>query len=208
MPKWRNGEARSFMVASQGFCTRMYLRREAIRPLFREVASTFKTDATLRDDVFEGVQAVRETTNSVVNSNMEPAAFAQQLIRTLGVPPKSGIATELSVHFTSLYLLSVIDGVDLLSSTAAEHCSRRILQQVRAAKRNGRNPDFEGLEFYLRHMSEIGGMMHSAKFDAHVASVMRDTAQIMKQDRMQREEEAALEKSRKGKKGKDRDDDG
>ena len=169
-------------------------------PLFRVVARKFDTASKMDARIFgDSPCAVSEVTESITTSNHEPNAFCSEMLRGSGVGLKSGIGQELQVHFFSLWLLAVVDAIDLRRSATAQHLARRILQQTRALKRNPKAPDYDGLDTYLRHMQGAGGEIRAVKFEAHVAAENRDTAQIMKQNRLQKEEQEAEEKRRRGK---------
>lgn len=167
-------------------------------PLFRHVASEFERNVIPNPNLFgTSPSACLEVVDAIVSSSHEPAGYALELIRNLGVNVRSGLSVEMLVHFHTLFLLAVVDGINLPQTAAGEHLARRLLQQSRAAKRNPRNPDFEGLDMYLNHMSELQTNMKSLKFDKHVAEVQRDRATALKQMRLDREEKE-LEERRKG----------
>ena len=95
------------------------------------------------------------------------------------------------------YLLSAVDRLNLSRLHAAEHLSRRILQIQRAARKNPRNPSFEGLEVFGRHLPGVSQPLRTAEFDKFVTDAQKVDAFVMKQDRLMREETAALQKQSK-----------
>ena len=176
------------------------------RPLFRAVASQFDTAAVPNVDLFmDSPSAMAEVADSIVGSSLEPVAFGQELIRSSGGTLRSGIGTEMVMHFYTLWCLAVVDGLDLRRLAGAEHVARRLLQQSRALGRSPKSPDFDGLGVYTRHMGECVGRIFSLKFDKYVADTMRDAAQVMKQTRLAREENALEDKNKKKKREKDED---
>ena len=123
-----------------------------------------------------------------------------------GINAKSGLAKEFMQHVFSLHFLYCHDLIDGRRVSVAEHICRRLLCVQKAVKRNCKNPDFDGMEPYERHMSDITGAVHATTFDRHVAQEQKDAAVTLKQDRLNREEQAH-EVERRKKKGKDKDKD-
>ena len=88
-----------------------------------------------------------------------------------------------------------LDPTQLISSVFR---LRRLLQIEAAVERNPKQPDFDGLEVMMTSAVTPGGAIVTKKFNTWVTERQRETAQIMKQGRMLREEKAAESKRSKG----------
>ena len=73
---------------------------------------------------------------------------------------------------------------------------------MRAIERNPKQPDFNRYEMLARHM-EVGSIARMPNVTKHVAEEQRQDAQVLKQQRLAREETEALTKNdNKKQKGK------
>ena len=167
------------------------------RRLFASVWPQMDASAPL-SPLFTGVPAVEELCSSIAASGMEPPQYFTNYLAESGLNRRSGLATELALHFWTLWTMATMDQLDLRRSAAAEHICRRILQTQEAIKRNSQAPDFTGLEIYTRHAQECQGGAHAPRFRTFVASVMKDEAAYMKQTRLAKEEEEAVATRAKG----------
>ena len=129
---------------------------------------------------------------------MEPAGAMQAYFAAQAISAGSALAREMTIHAHTLFLMYCVDRYQTSRSSAAQHVSRRLLQQLAAVRRNPKSPDFEGLEPYMRHLGDLGGVMQAPRFDCFVANSMKDMAQVQKQARMVKEEAEAASKPRKG----------
>ena len=120
---------------------------------------------------------------------MEPITFIQTMISRTGLTPKSSIAIELQVQFWTLWSMVVIDKLHVTKLASAEHVARRILQQLEAVRKNSRSPDYTGLDAYMSHcVDATESLCRTSGLDKHIASHMKDEAQILKSQRQAREE--------------------
>ena len=105
-----------------------------------------------------------------------------------------------------MWLLVVVGRTDPGRLAAGEQIARLILQIQRAVRKNAAAPDFEGLDFYSRHCADITGVVRTPTFDRFVSDLQKAEAQVLKQQRLSREEIEASEKTRKSKRtgGKDK----
>ena len=71
----------------------------------------------------------------------------------------------------------------------------------RAVRRNSRSPDFEGLECFLANSLDPHGGLVALDFERYIAEVQKSEAQVLKQQRLAKEETEANEK-RKQHRGK------
>jgi hypothetical protein len=109
-------------------------------------------------------------------ANQEPNVFIEALIHRLGINPRSGVAIEMTIHMWTLYSLAIFDGHDLRRSVAGEHVARRLLQQLKAVRRNAKAPDYENLETYNSHCLDADGVAKVRGFEKHVTAPQRDLA--------------------------------
>ena len=118
---------------------------------------------------------------------------------------------EFGNHIHTLWLLSCHDRLDVAQLAAGEHIARRVLQIQRSVKKNPQNPEFDGLDAYMRHSQDASGTVFAPTFDRHIAEVQKNEAQVLKQFRLTREEEDQVATERRGKKkppGEGQDDPG
>ena len=174
------------------------------RPVpFRDAVVVFERGVEPARPRFEGPCACEEILNFFDGTGMEPSGAMQGYFAAQGISSGSALAREMTIHAHTLWLLWCVDRYQVARSSAAQHVSRRLLQQLAAVRRNPKSPDFEGLEPYMRHVGDLGGMMRAPKFDSWVATSMKDLAQVQKQARMVKEEaEAAAKPGRNGKNNK------
>ena len=164
--------------------------------LFREAFANF-VDKTPDSELFEGPSAATELCKSISASDLEPSAYVEQFILNSGVAARGGLAMELRCSVHALALLATNDRLNLPSLSGCEHLSRHSLQLMRAAKKNPKSPDFEGLEPYVRHMGVAASTtVRTPKFDQHVSEAQRTEAFIMKQNRLVREETSSHAKAK------------
>ena len=170
------------------------------RLLFRTASDSFDASAVADASVFEGPASINEVVKAISSSGVEPAGYLSQWLTSSGVPPRSGTAVEMQVLVYTIWSMAVVDRLDLGHLASAEHLARRFLQIQRAVKKSPKQPDYSGLDVYMRHMSEITPTAYAPHFDKFIAGTMKDEAVTMKSHRMNLEETDAVEK-RKQKKG-------
>ena len=169
------------------------------RPLFREAAQKFDTAATPNRICFvDGPSAAADVVALITGSNMEAGPFAVDFIQKQGLNPKSGTAVEIVLNCKLMDIMAIDDGHDLRRSAAAEHTARRILQQMKAVRKNPKTPDYDQLDHYMDHVTELVTTARWGKFDKHVADIRKDEAVVMKGERLAREETEAETKKKKG----------
>ena len=151
---------------------------------------------------FQRPHALKEIHNGIESSGLEVSGWIAQYLATSGINVKSGLAMEFTQLVYALHFLLCADLLDVSHLAGAEHLSRCILMILKAVRRSPKNPDFEGLDVYQLHLQDSSGAVHAPEFDKHASEYMRNTAVMMKQDRLNREEKEADEKRKKGKKDK------
>ena len=99
--------------------------------------------------------------------------------------------------FTALHLFQAYDKFDLPQIAGIEFLARWALMIQAAVRRQPRAPNFEGLEAYLSHSIDESGGVITSDFTKYVAEEQKAEAQVMKQNRLLREEHTADDKRRK-----------
>ena len=97
------------------------------------------------------------------------------------------------------------DQLDLPATAVGEFLVRRLVQVETAVRRAPLSPDYSGLEHMLSTAVDASGSVVPIEFTKWSTSVIRDDAQVLKQNRLWGEEQAQQAKrgKGKGKKGKD-----
>ena len=182
------------------------------KPLLRVVLASCGKPQDPNRRVFTGPSATAELIEAIVKTGMEIPQFIQHSLTNMGANSQGAAGTQLVSELWALHFMIVEDRLDPYSSTAAEHLARSILRLMRALRRNGKAPDFSGLQGYLSHLGEPGGSLLTPSFDRHIADLQRDDAQHLKQQRLNREELGHEDKHKKDKqkdpKGKGKGDQG
>ena len=88
----------------------------------------------------KSAMAMPEVALAVAGSGLEPVAFGDELVRTLGISATSGLALEVKNIVFSFWAHTCVDGCDPLHSTVMEHLARRLLQIQRAARKMRSRP--------------------------------------------------------------------
>ncbi len=148
---------------------------------------------------FEGTPAIEEVCKSIAAAGVEPNFYCGQWENLSGINARSGLCLEHRILVFAVWYYAAADGLDPGQSAAMEHLARRLLQIERAVKRNHKNPDFESLGQYTDHMAEPGMGVRAPGFDAHIAAKMKTENYILKEARLAREEQEAIDKKKKEK---------
>ena len=167
------------------------------RPLFRTALASCGGAQVVDPQTFEGPAAYPEVVAAIARSGLEPPGFCQQYFTTSGLSAKSSLGIEFNYLVHTLWLMTCVDRLDGYRLVSSEHVARRILQIQSAVKKNARSPDFEGLSEYMKHAGEVSGRVSAPTFEKHIAERQRDAAQILKQNRLAKEEGEAEEKRRR-----------
>ena len=146
----------------------------------------------------DGPGVADEFLTGVVSTGHELLTHGDQLIVQLGVASRGALASEYRVLMTCLHFLVVYDQLNILNLAGSEFLLRRARMLQKAAQRNARAPDYEGLEMYLSHRLDVHGGVTTAAFDRHVAEEQRTLGTALKQSRLWREEREAEKKKQGG----------
>ena len=86
------------------------------------------------------------------------------------------------------------DQVDISILSGCEYSVRRLIHIEAAAKRNPRQPDFEGLDAILDASTDSSGAASATKFMDYVANIQKDQVMVYKAGRLWHEEQTQLSK--------------
>ena len=129
-----------------------------------------------------------EFPEGVEATGLDLPAYHGHWIKRSGVHPKASVAVEFGNILEVLRHLICYDQLDVTNMAGAELIARRALQIQRAVRQNPRQPSFEGLEAMLSTALDESGGVVTSKFDEYVANEQKNTATILKQQRLWREE--------------------
>ena len=135
--------------------------------------------------------------------------YHQSWVAASGVTPNSAVAHDHRILLEAVRLGLVYDQINVANSAMAEQIVRRLVQHEMATEKDPKHPDYGGLGALLSGSVEDKGRIAVPKFTKYIAERQQQHAQILKQNRVLREEKAAEAKRRKGKgKGKGKGDAG
>jgi hypothetical protein len=165
-------------------------RSDGVRAsVLREEISNLKADVKVAGGwPFQGPAAMGEFIAGVVATGHECLAYGPHWIKLSGLSPQSGLAIEFLVLITVLHFGITMDQLNPLNLVSFEMIARRLLMIQKAVKRNFKAPDFEGLEIYLSHSFDTNGGITTQAFDKHISDLQKSEAQIMKHQRLFKEE--------------------
>ena len=143
------------------------------RPLFRVAHDGFSKQVEPDRELFEGPLSVGELCASISSSGLEPMAYLENFVISTGVSAKSGAATELKTHIFTLQTMAIHDRLNIPRLASAQHIARRVLQLMKALRRNPHSPDLEGLHLYLHHMDNVTSGANTPRFDKYVTEVQK-----------------------------------
>lgn len=170
------------------------------RLLLSEAVRTMKK-ATLEDWPLKGPSAAKEVLDGIRATGMEPPAYCAHYVQVSGIKPSSGLYTEFKNLISLLWMFVCHDRLDAHNCATAELLCRRIVMIQRVVRTNPRSPDFEGLECFMANALDASGGIVTSDFEGYVADIQRNEAQVMKQQRLAREEAEAADKRKRVQKG-------
>jgi hypothetical protein len=147
---------------------------------------------------FKGPPAVKEVLEGIRATGMEPPSYVAHYMASSGINPSGSLAQEFKHLMTVLWMMVCFDRLDVLNVASAEYVARRLLMIQRAVRRNPRAPDFDGLECFMANSLDIQGGIVTLEFEKHMAEIQKAEAQVMKQQRMARDEAHANDKHKPG----------
>jgi hypothetical protein len=173
-------------------------------PLLRTILEKCGQPQTPDPAVFgASPSAASELLKAVLRSGCEIPHFLSNFVTTSGAGANSSSVAELTNAGWTIHYFITVDLLDPYQSAAIEHLCRSILRLMRAIRRSPKNPDFAGLDGYMKHLAESKGTVFTPLFDSHIAAQNRDEAQYLKQNRLAREEDEQETGRRRKNNGKD-----
>jgi hypothetical protein len=155
---------------------------------------------------FDGPRVTKELSEAVRDGSGNPTSYHAEWVRLSGVNQHSAVAYEHRHCMEVLRLATHQDQLDISNIAAFEQIARRVVQLEIAADKDPHNPDFTGLGVVSDGAVDSRGSARAPKFKQWVSQKQQQQAQILKQQRLYKEEALAERKARKGRgKGKDKD---
>ena len=148
---------------------------------------------------FGGPGVAAEFLAGLRRAGFAPTLYTESWERTSGVRASSAAAREHRALLEAVRLGLSFDQLDLPATALSEYLVKRIVQVEKAVKRAPLAPDYGGLEHMLSTSVDATGAVIPQEFDRWSANVMRDEAQVLKQNRLWREGQTHLARKGKGK---------
>lgn len=155
------------------------------------------------DWTFEGPRATREMLSSVLQGTADLSSYHLQWIQHSGVNQKSSISHEHKCLIECLRLAICRDQLDVTNLMSMELLTRRIIQLELAVSRNPSSPEFGGLDLLMESPINIGGAASVRAVDSWLTARLKEQANIQKQTRLYREEQAFKYRDKSGGGGED-----
>ena len=152
---------------------------------------------------FTGPRVAHEFLAGLRTAGFAPMLYAESWERTSGVKLTSAAAREHRTLLEAVRLGLSFDQVDLPATALGEFLLRRLVQVETAVRRAPLSPDYSGLEHMLSTSVDSTGAVVPPEFHKWSVGIIRDDAQVLKQNRLWREEQGHQAKKGKGK-GKDK----
>lgn len=152
----------------------------------------------LPDWTFEGPRATQEMLSSVLQGTADLTSYHLQWIQHSGVNQKSSISHEHKCLIECLRLAICRDQLDVTNLMSMELLTRRIIQLELAVSRNPSSPEFGGLELLMEAPISVGGAASVRAVDTWLTARLKEQANIQKQTRLYREEQAMKYKDKTG----------
>jgi len=115
--------------------------------------------------------------------------------KALGLSKQSGTARLHKFMLEALHQFISYDQLDVSNSAGCEYLFRALIGAETAVRRNPSCPDYTGVDALLVAPIDRAGSVITTEFNKFVASLQRDDAQVLKQQRPFKEEQEALHKS-------------
>eukprot|EP00435_Cladocopium_sp_Y103_P014337 s2772_g3.t1 len=168
-------------------------------------ATNLLRESKIEDWGFSGPRSVREFLRAVEAGPGDLTSYHAAWARSSGVTQASAICHEHQSLCESLRLGLIRDQLDISNSMAFGHLTRRIITLEIAVSRSPSAPDFSGLDLLVEAPVSASGAAHVATVNSWVTERLKERAQIQKQARLFKEEQA---KKKGGGGGGDQEDEG
>ena len=174
--------------------------------LFHQVVATCDKNYKLPFKIFgESPAALPEVIDGMLASGMEPHTFAASYIAALGLGKQSALAVEVQNIVHALFFYCCVDKLNPFRSSTLDHFGRRLLQITAACRKQGKSPDFDGLDDYMLHATSGTMGIRAPVLSKFIGEQAKTNAAIMKQLRLSHEENDLDSKKKQKEKEKDKD---
>jgi hypothetical protein len=163
---------------------------------FRDAVNMMKAD-THDEWTFDGPIACPEFLAAVVQGAGNPVSYHSEWVRLSGVAEGSAVCHDHRHLMECLRLGACVDQLDLMNLALTENIVRRIIQIETAVERNPRHPDFTGLGVVEGGVTTDKGAARVPKFREHIAARQKERAQILRHERLYKEEQEKEWKNRR-----------
>lgn len=163
------------------------------------------TEVAMDDWPHPGPRAYRELVLSVSDSANSWGSYHTEWTKASGISEGTSLVHEHKTLSTAFGLLQSVDQLNGANLAAVEMLARRMIQIEMATERSNKSPDFSGLSVVMASPTTDSGAAVTRNFTEWVSQRQKDRAQVMKQQRIYSEEQAATEKRSKQGKGKGKD---
>ena len=162
---------------------------------FRDTINMMKAEK--RDDwTFDGPIAGPEFLTAIMQGAGNPVSYHAEWVRLSGVAEGSAVCHDHRHLMECLRLGACVDQLDLMNLALGENIVRRIIQIETAVERNPRHPD-TGLGVVEGGVATDKGAARVPKFREHIAARQKEHAQILRHERMYKEEQEKEWKNRR-----------
>ena len=170
---------------------------------FATGVNAMQPEAKQPDWRFDGPRAAREFLELVRDGPQNLVSYHSEWIRLSGVHEGGAQAHEHRSLCETIRLAVCVDHLDCTNLACMEHVVRRSVALELAVERNPRHPDYSGLDIVEGGVVTSKGAVRMATFREHVSGRQKERANIMKQERMFREEAETRDKRTREQYGKD-----
>lgn len=163
---------------------------------FRDAVNMMKADA--HDEwTFDGPIACPEFLTAIMQGAGNPVSYHAEWVRLSGVAEGSAVCHDHRHLMECLRLGACVDQLDIMNLALGENIVRRIIQIETAVERNPRHPDFTGLGVVEGGVTTDKGAARVPKFREHIAARQKEHAQILRHERLYKEEQEKEWKNRR-----------
>ena len=154
-----------------------------------EAVNAMRPEPTQPRWKFDGPRACAEFLEQIRDGSGNFTSYHSEWIRLSGVNEGGAQAHEHRALCECLRLASCQDMLDLTNCAWAEHLVRRLISLEIAVERNPRHPNYAGLDIVEGGVISGRGSARVASFREHVSSRQKERANVLKQERLYREEQ-------------------
>lgn len=156
---------------------------------FKDAMTLFR-ESKFTDWPFSGPRAVKEYLQAVLSGPGDLPTYHLSWVRSSGVGSGSAITHEHRSLCEALRLAITKDQLDVTNLSSFECLIRRLLVLEMAVARSPGSPDFSGLDVVVESPITAHGSVQATAMSSWVTERLKERAQIAKQSRLYREEQA------------------